>query len=209
MSRIAVVTTPTGGETLRDRVLRAAAAMTIADGWSKVTMARLADEVGVSRQSVYNTFGNKPSLARELVLAELNVFLTQVTGAFDANPDDPVAAIHDASLAVLRLGRENPLLRGVVAGSRGADSELLPLLTTDSSELLTIAKDTVIGGLRRFDLALGPDDLETAIDVVVRTVLSHVIHPSGTPEETAAGIEWVTGRLLHPAQSHPGLTALN
>ena len=177
--------------------------MTVADGWSKVTMARLADEVGVSRQSVYNTFGNKPSLARELVLAELEVFLRQVSEAFAANTDDPVGAIHDASLAVLRLGRENPLLRGVVAGSHGADSELLPLLTTDSSELLAIAKHTVIGGLRRFDLPLSADDLEIGVDVVVRTVLSHVIQPSGTPEETAAGIAWVTGTVLRAAQAPP------
>jgi len=198
------VATATGGETLRSRLLRAAAAMTVADGWSKVTMARLADEVGVSRQSVYNTFGNKPSLARELVLAELDLFLEQVTGAFDANQEDPVAAIHDASLAVLKLGRENPLLRGVVAGSHGADSELLPLLTTDSSELLAIAKHTVIGGLRRVDLPLTADDLETGVDVVVRTVLSHVIQPSGPPEETAAGLAWVAGTLLHavPAEQH-------
>lgn len=178
--------------------------MTIADGWSKVTMARLADEVGVSRQSVYNTFGNKPSLARELVLAELAFFLSQVTDAFDANQDDPVAAIHDASLAVLRLGRENPLLRGVVAGSHGADSELLPLFTTDSAELLAIAKHTVIGGLRRFELSLTPEDLETGVDVVVRTVLSHVIQPSGCPEETAAGIAWVAAAVLGAAPARRG-----
>lgn len=202
MPRLAVVSTPSAiDDSLRSRLLRAAAAMTVADGWPKVTMARLADEVGVSRQSVYNVFGNKPSLGRELVLTELKRLLARVTAAFDANPDDPIGAIHDASLAVLRLGRENPLLRAVVAGSRGNDSELLPLLTSDSDELLAIAKDTVITGLGRFDLPLTPADLEIGVDVVVRAVLSHVVQPTGTPEETAAGIEWVAGTVLRAAVS--------
>ena len=194
------MTTSTEGESLRTRLLRAAAATTIADGWSKVTMARLADEVGVSRQSVYNTFGNKPSLARALVLYELDGFLGQVAEAFDTNRHDPVGAIHDASLAVLRMGRENPLLRAVVAGSHGADSDLLPLLTTDSSELLGIAKSAVATGLHDLDLPLSQSELEIGIDVVVRTVLSHVIQPSGTPEETAAGIAWVAGVVLRTSE---------
>lgn len=175
--------------------------MTIADGWSKVTMARLADEVGVSRQSVYNTFGSKPALARELVLAELTRFLDRVTEAFNANPASPVGAIHDASLAVLRLGRENPLLRSMVAGSHGSGSELLPLLTTDSAELLDIAKHTMISRMQRFELSLSGDDLETGVDVVVRTVLSHVIQPSGTPEETAAAIARVAEAVLRTSAS--------
>ena len=32
--------------------------------------------------------------------------------------------------------------------------------------------------------------------MVVRTVLSHVIHPSGSPEDTAEGIAWLAGRAL-------------
>jgi AcrR family transcriptional regulator len=178
------------------RLLRTAAAMTIADGWSKVTMARLAEHAGVSRQTVYNEFGNKPALAQQLVLSELTVFLGKVIDAFEAHRDDPVAAIHDAALAVLRLGRENPLLRAAVAGSHGADSELLPLLTSDSSELLATAKQTIADGMLTFELPLDRKQLDVGVDVVVRTVLSHVIQPSGRPEETAAGIAWVASVIM-------------
>lgn len=186
-----------GDGRLRDRLLRSAAALTVADGWSKVTMSRLAADAGVSRQSVYNEFGNKPALARELVLTELTVFLSKVTAAFDAHRGDPIAAIHDASLAVLLLARQSPLLRAVVAGSHGAESELLPLLTTDSGELLSMAKQAITDGMLRFDLPLDRGQLDVGVDVVVRTVLSHVIQPSGTPEDTAAGIAWVARAVLH------------
>ena len=42
---------------LRDRLVTAAVELTLAHGWSQVTMARLAAEVGVSRQTVYNEVG--------------------------------------------------------------------------------------------------------------------------------------------------------
>lgn len=177
--------------------------MTIAEGWSKITMARLADEAGVSRQSVYNVFGNKPALAQALVMGELTVFLGKVVDAFERSGDDPVVAIHDAALAVLRLGREDPLLRAVIAGSHGANSELLPLLTTDGAQLLDTAKQVVTAGVLRFHLPLDRQQLAIGVDVIVRTVLSHVIQPSGSPEETATGIAWIAGVVLRSEQS-PG-----
>lgn len=170
--------------------------MTIAEGWSKITMARLAAETGVSRQSVYNVFGNKPALAQALVMSELEVFLGKVSDAFDDSGGDVVTAIHDASLAVLRLSRENPLLRAIVAGSHGANSDLLPLLTSDGGRLLGTAKQVVTDGIARFDLPLDRRQVEVGVDVIVRAVLSHVIQPSGTPEATAAGLAWIADAAL-------------
>src|SRR4051794_26638863 len=48
--------TPTG-PTLRERLVAAGVAFTTEQGWSQVTMARLAEAVGVSRQTVYNEIG--------------------------------------------------------------------------------------------------------------------------------------------------------
>ena len=50
---------------MRERVIDAgASALTTEDGWAQVTMARLADVVGVSRQTVYNEIGGKPRSPR-------------------------------------------------------------------------------------------------------------------------------------------------
>ena len=61
--------------TTRDRIVAAAVEMTTSSGWAAVTMARLADAVGVSRQTVYNEVGSKPALAEAMVLEELTRFL--------------------------------------------------------------------------------------------------------------------------------------
>ena len=182
--------------TMRERVIDAAVVLTSEVGWSAVTMARLADEVGVSRQTVYNEIGSKPRLAEAMILRELDRFLGIVTVAFDEHPTDLVAAIRAASERVLVNAQDNRLLHAVVSATHGADTELLPLLTTHAQSLLTAAKTVVAARVAPYDLRLSPERLDAAIDMVVRVVLSHVMQPSDTPAATAADIAWIAERVL-------------
>ena len=181
---------------VRVRLVDAASAMTTESGWASITMAKLADRVGVSRQTVYNEIGTKNALAEAMILTELERFLAAVTAAFDAHPDDLVAAIDDAARSVLEMAQDNELLRAVVSATHGADTELLPLLTTHSAVLLDVAKVVVRERVAGYDLGLEEDRLDAAIDMVVRVVLSHVMQPSSTPAETAAGLAWLARRVL-------------
>jgi AcrR family transcriptional regulator len=181
---------------MRERVLEAAVALTTEVGWAQVTMARLAEEVGVSRQTVYNEVGSKPALAEAMILRELDRFLGLVTVAFDDHPDDLVAAIRDASRAVLEASQDNPLLHAVVSATHGADTELLPLLTTHAESLLAAAKAVVGQRVAPYDVGLVGPRLEAGIDMIVRVVLSHVMQPSGTPAGTADDIAWIAARVL-------------
>lgn len=186
----------TGAPTMRERIVDAAVAMTTESGWSGVTMAAIADRVGVSRQTVYNEVGTKPGLAEAMILHELDRFLGVVTRAFDQHPDDLVVAIRAASAGVLELAQDNKLLHAVVSATHGADTELLPLLTTHAESLLAAAKAVVGQRLAPYDVELDARRLEAAIDVVVRVVLSHVMQPSGTPDDTADDIAWIAARVL-------------
>ena len=161
-------------------------------------MTKLADRVGVSRQTVYNEIGSKPQLAEEMVLRELALFLAEVERAFDAHPDDLVAAIRGACRGVLELAQDNRLLKAVVSATHGADTELLPLLTTHSESLLAAAKVVVADRVTPYDVPLDPDQLDAAIDMVVRVVLSHVMQPSGSPQDTADDIAWLAAQALAP-----------
>jgi AcrR family transcriptional regulator len=180
----------------RERIVEAAVAMTTESGWSAVTMGTLAQRVGVSRQTVYNELGSKEGLAEAVILSELERFLAAVSAAFDAHPDVLVDAIRAATYAVLEHARDNKLLHAVVSATHGADTELLPLLTTHAESLLAAAKAVVTERVVPYDPGLEGPQLDVAIDVVVRVVLSHVMQPSGSPAETADGIAWLAGRAL-------------
>ncbi|QSR28955.1 TetR family transcriptional regulator [Nocardioides sp. S5] len=183
-------------ETTRDRIVSAAVAMTTSSGWASVTMARLAQEAGVSRQTVYNEVGSKPALAETMILEELARFLRVVEEAFDAEPDDLTRAIERAVCDVLTYARANPLLHAVVSATHGADTELLPLLTTNAGSLLGVAKDVISARVVPYAPGIDPAHLDPAIDMVVRVVLSHVMQPSGSPEQTGADIAWVSAQVL-------------
>ena len=153
---------------------------------------------GVSRQTVYNEVGSKPQLAEEMVLAELTTFLARVDAEFDEHPEVLADAIRAAVLGVLELARTNGLLQAIVSASYGAETELLPLLTTHAESLLAAAKFVVAGRVEAYDVGLDEEHLATAIDMVVRVVLSHVMQPSDSPDRTAddlAAIEpWLAQR---------------
>ena len=180
----------------RERIVDAGAELTTELGWSKVTMAKLADAVGVSRQTVHNEVGTKAGLAEAMILRELERFMTVVDAAFDAHPDDLVAAIRASSEMVLVHARDNLLLKAVVSATHGADTELLPLLTTHAGSLLSTAKEVIGARVEPFEHGLAPEQTEAMIDMVVRVVLSHVMQPSGSPQATAEDVAFVASRVI-------------
>ncbi|CAA9357891.1 MAG: Transcriptional regulator, AcrR family [uncultured Nocardioidaceae bacterium] len=182
--------------TTRERIVAEAVVLTTTDGWASVTMARLADAVGVSRQTVYNEVGSKPALAEAMILEELARFLQLVDAAFEAETTDLGSAIERAVADVLTYADANPLLHAVVSATHGADTELLPLLTTNAGSLLEAVKDVVRTRVAPYDLTIDDDHLDPAIDMVVRVVLSHVMQPSAEPARTAADIAWIARRVL-------------
>lgn len=179
---------------LRAGIVAAARRTTVESGWSSVTMAGLADEVGVSRQTVYNEVGSKPELAQALVLDELARFLAVVADAFESHPRDLRAATDAAVRGVLVLADGNPLLRAVVAGTHGADTDLLPLLTTSSLPLLDASRAVVRERLATYDVDTAQLDL--AADVLVRVTLSHLMQPSATAQATARSLSEAVARIL-------------
>lgn len=178
-----------------ERILAAAAEMTDELGWSGVTMAALAERVGVSRQTVYNEWGSRDRLAEAMVLRELGAFLDEVDAGFDANPGDLEVAVAEAIARVLDLSRVNPLLRAIVTATHGAETELVPLLTTRADVLIAVASERVRDRLVDYP-GVRRSAVDVTVDLLVRTVLSHVMQPSADPEVVPAALAAAVTRLL-------------
>ena len=187
---------------VRERLLDAAAEITTTGGWSAVTMAKVGALAGVSRQTVYNEYGGKPALGQAMVLREVDLFLGVVAQELDSH-DDLVEAIRAAAEQILLTARRNRLLHAVLASAHrvsagdgaGGDNELLPFLTT--GPLMSPARTVIAARLARFPgLGVSPEELDAAIDAIIRLVLSHVMQPGGDPAGTADHLAWIASRVL-------------
>jgi len=84
----------------------------------------------------------------------------------------------------------------IVSSTTGAETELLPPLTTRSTSLLETARAVVTTRLSAYDVSADDRTVDAAVDVLVRTVLSHVMQPSGSPAQSAPGIVDVVAAAL-------------
>jgi AcrR family transcriptional regulator len=166
---------------MRAHIVQAAIDLTITDGWSAVTMEKIARTTGVSRQTVYNEIGGKSQLAQAMVDHELTGFLIHVQEAF-VQHHDPIDALRDAARRVLAHGEHHPLLGVIVAG--GA-ADLLPLLTVNAQGIHTIAKHALIIHLN--ETVFANDD--ALIDLIVRMVLSYLTLPAASLVDAQTGID--------------------
>lgn len=180
---------------LRARILDATAGLTIGGGWAAVSMGKIASAVGVSRQTVHTEVGTKAELAEALVIREVEGFLAEVIAGFDGAPDVPTA-IESSITRVLQRAEDSALVRGVVSAAHGADTELLPLLTTRPEHLLELATATVQGLVAPFALPLPQARIDATIEVIVRVALSQVMHPTGTPEQAGEHLAWMVRVVL-------------
>ena len=186
-----------GSSAWRERLLVEASELTRDGGWQSITMAKLADRVGVSRQTVYNEIGSKQQLAEAMIMRELEVFLRNVDAAFTDNPSDLPASIRAAAAGVLRDARTNPLLHAVLSASHGAESALLPLLTTQVEPIISAAGVLIRGHLANYEVPVPEERIDALVDMVIRLVLSHVTSPAGSPEKTADDIAWIAEQVLN------------
>ena len=186
---------------LRDRLLDAAAAAFREEGWRRLTMAKIADRAGVSRQTVYNEFGTKQQMAEQLIMRELEAFLAIVSERFEAESEF-VPAVRSAVEGALVTAQRNPLLRSVLESEQNGDADLLPILVQSQwlvDRATAFLVDLVAG---RFpELPMPARRLPVALESVVRLVLSHVTRPSSSPKDTADDLAFIVAAVLAGAAS--------
>jgi AcrR family transcriptional regulator len=191
---------------LRERLLDAAKRLIEQSGWASVTMAKLAAAVGVSRQTVHTEVGTKHSLAESLVMRELEEFLGFVRERLAAETD-LAAGLRSACQGILEQAQSNLLLRTVLGSIRSeneTDDELLKLLTIESGMIVDAAVRAIRESIDELytDLPFTDDELGTAVEAIVRLVLSHVVRPSKPPAEAADDIAHIVVLALDGARAN-------
>jgi AcrR family transcriptional regulator len=164
---------------LRAAVFDAAKEALADSGFRGLRMGAIAAVVGVSRQTVYNEFGDKAGLVQALVLDHTAALLDGIDAALSAH-DDVAEAVRAAVLFVLETSAADPFTKIALTGEPSV--EFLPLLTTRGEPVLVAARDRIAAHMRA---QWGLADADLAAETAVRLVVSHLML-SLDPVEVAA-----------------------
>jgi AcrR family transcriptional regulator len=180
---------------LRDELLDAAAAEVSEGGWRGLRMQAIAEQVGVSRRTVYNEFGSKASLAEALILRVTARFLNDVRSVLTA-ATELRAGWEQATLSALRAAASDPLLTSALTGDASVD--FLPLLTSEGTAVIDYATERMTAATLERWPELPPRQTRLAAKATVRLALSHIVRPGDSIEQAAAEVaELATGYLSH------------
>jgi AcrR family transcriptional regulator len=167
---------------LRETLLDAATGLLPEKGYAGLRMADVAAEAGVSRQTVYNEFGNKAALVQAVVLRTTGEFLEGIRRHFD-EADELLDGVHSAVRYTIEHARENRLVTAILGTEIGED--LLPLLTTKGEPILRaateLAADRYLDGVP----GLSAESAWLLAETVVRLSLSHLILRTHSATEAA------------------------
>lgn len=176
----------------RDALLDATYDTIVAGRWPRARMADVAALAGVSRQTLYNEFGNKDALCQALALREARRFLVGIQSAMEAHDGNPGDAVGAAVSWGLRAAGDNPLVKAVLTDDAAG---LLPFVTTRARPVHEAVRDGMAAFLAewpRMDLAT----VREAADVAVRLTISYLILPTEPVDVSAERVARVVDTLL-------------
>ncbi|HET7418338.1 MAG TPA: TetR family transcriptional regulator [Solirubrobacterales bacterium] len=168
-------------ELLRKTVFDAARDQLGRQPWSEITMADIATGAGVSRQTLYNEFGNRNEFGFAFVIHEAERFMDDVEKAVLENSDDPRAAVAAALEHFLRTAGDDPLIRILL--SDDGTGGMLPFVTTQGLPVVQWATARLTSVIGEGWPEAPEEDVKTLAETLVRLGISYVT----TPGEAVAG----------------------
>jgi AcrR family transcriptional regulator len=184
-------------ELLRQTVFDAASDLLGQRPWSEITMADVAAGAGVSRQTLYNEFGNRNEFGFALVIHEGERFLDAVEQAVLEHTDDPRAAVGAALDQFLQTAGEDPLIRILL--SDDGTGGMLPFVTTQGLPVVQWATDRLAAVIEKGWPQAPPADVKLLAESLVRLAISYVTTPGPSPHETAESVADLLGPFIDRA----------
>jgi AcrR family transcriptional regulator len=158
----------------RAELLDGALEEVVLSGWRRLQMQAIAKRVGVSRQTVYNTFRGRTGLAKAMIEHLTDSFLDGFDAAFNA-AKDPEDRWEAGVRYLLVRGGEDPALRAMLGPE--AEGEFLALLTSGSEPIVERAQERIPTCALRHDPTLDRTRLDQVADLLTRLTLSEIVQP--------------------------------
>jgi AcrR family transcriptional regulator len=184
-------------ELLRQTVFDAARDQLGRQPWSEITMADIASGAGVSRQTLYNEFGNRNEFGFAFVIHEAERFMDDVEKAVLEHTDDPRAAVLAALEHFLQAAGGDPLIRILL--SDDGTGGMLPFVTTQGLPVVQWATARLVAVIEAGWPEAPEGDVKMLAESLVRLAISYVTTPGESAEEAARAVSALLGPFIDKA----------
>jgi AcrR family transcriptional regulator len=165
--------------------------------WSEITMADIASGAGVSRQTLYNEFGNRNEFGFAFVIHEGERFMDDVEKAVLEHTDDGRAAVTAALEHFLRTAGDDPLIRILL--SDDGTGGMLPFVTTQGLPVVQWATARLVAVVEEGWPEASEHDVKVLAESLVRLSISYVTTPGETAKEAAQAVAELLGPFIDKA----------
>lgn len=180
---------------LRSTVLDAVADLVIEQDWDRLSMAKIATAAGVSRQTLYNEFGDRDGLLEAYILREAGRFLDGVEEAIRDHGDDLHAAVLAGFRTVLETAEQHPVVHAVVTG-RASAHVFDPLVASPGRPVIDLASGRLSAMIESHWPRADAADVAALADTFVRVAISHLTEGHGDVDGAVDTVRRVFGPLL-------------
>lgn len=170
---------------VRAAVLDAATTLLAQRGFGGLRMVDVAAEVGVSRQTVHNEFGNKQALVQAVALRTTAEFLDGVVQRL-ASTVDILDGIRAATVFIVEHAAENPIVASMLGGSGAED--LLPFVTTRGRPVLRACAEVAATHLLDRLPGLSRERADQLGEGLARLTISHLLLSTGDAQQAADSV---------------------
>lgn len=162
--------------------------------WSAVTMSDVATAAGLSRQTLYSTFGNRQGLAQAYALQLSETFAGEIRDSIARHPGEIELALREGINGFLHSSRRDPLVRALLTGEIKPD--LLRLITTEAGPLIERATEVLTPALSESWMRIEVTQARLAASIIARIGISFISLPPDDPDQLASGLTAVIAPYL-------------
>ena len=179
---------------LRSTVFEAMHELLGSRDWSAVTMSDVAKAAGLSRQTLYSTFGNRQGLAQAYALQLSETFAGEISDSIIRYPGQIETALREGINGFLLSSQRDPLVRALLTGD--IKPELLRLITTEAGPLIERATEVLTPALAESWMRIEESQARLAASIIARIGISFISLPPEDPDQLASGLTEVIAPYL-------------
>jgi AcrR family transcriptional regulator len=173
----------------RTAVFDALRSLLLEHPWGDVTLEAVARDAGVSRQTLYNSFGSRYGLAQAYTFYLADALCDVIAATLVAHPESPRDGLEHGLRLYLETSAADPLIQRVRAGD--AHPDLVRIVTVDAGPLLIRVAERLEAAALSSWPDLDPVGVRALSRTLARLAVSYVTMPpeyDDSPAAIAAGL---------------------